>query len=65
MNKTITTTVRHIITFFFVALATLISSVAITEATAHRFDWAMIPSVCLMWAMAYITPVILKRAEPN
>jgi hypothetical protein len=65
MNSTITITVRHLITFFFVGIATLVSVVAITETIDNRFDWAMIPSVCLMWAMAYLAPVLLKRAEPK
>ena len=65
MNRTITINVRYAITFAFVALATIVTAAAATQTIENRFEWAMIPSVGLMWAMAYYAPVILKRAEPN
>jgi hypothetical protein len=58
------TIVRYVLTLSFIFLSLTVTVSAVEQSLAGRFDWFMLPSVVLLWAMAYICFVILHQIQP-
>ena len=55
--------VRYTFTFLFICMASFVTWVAVTDSIQGKFQFAMIPSVMIIWVAPLICHVCMKDLE--
>ena len=55
--------VRYTFTFLFICMASFVTWVAVTDSMQGKFQFAMIPSVMIIWVAPLICHVCMKDLE--